>query len=68
MFTDDRWRDSYDAWKLATPPEYEEPEGEEDCDEDELFARLHGNEAARCCGCRPPPAFQAEPIVDEIPF
>ncbi len=33
-FRDDSWRDSYDAWKLATPPEYEgeeedEPTGEE---------------------------------------
>jgi hypothetical protein len=27
---DDRWRDSYDSWKLATPPEYEiSPEEEE---------------------------------------
>ncbi len=28
---DDRWRDSYDTWKLATPPEYEiSPEEEDD--------------------------------------
>jgi hypothetical protein len=30
-FRDDGWRDSYDAWKLATPPEYERedpPEGD----------------------------------------
>jgi hypothetical protein len=27
---DDRWRDSYDSWKLATPPEYEITPEEED--------------------------------------
>jgi hypothetical protein len=27
---DDRWRDSYDAWKLAIPPEYEISPEEED--------------------------------------
>lgn len=25
----DSWRDTYDAWKLATPPEYEWGDGEE---------------------------------------
>jgi hypothetical protein len=29
-FRDDSWRDSYDSWKLATPPEYEWGPGEED--------------------------------------
>ena len=28
--SDDRWRDSYDSWKLATPPEYEITPEEED--------------------------------------
>lgn len=28
--SDDRWRDSYDTWKLATPPEYEMTPEEED--------------------------------------
>jgi len=25
----DSWRNSYDAWKLATPPEYEEEDEQE---------------------------------------
>ena len=30
-FSDDRWRDSYDAWKLASPYD-DDPYYEEDCD------------------------------------
>lgn len=30
----DRWRETYDAWKLATPPEYEQ--AEEDGERDEI--------------------------------
>lgn len=91
---------NYDAWKLATPPEYEWPEGEPEpdpCDHSEYeFDVLTGracccmcdhvwyptaeqiarheqqakeyDEMIRCNGCRPAPAFRAEPINDEIPF
>jgi hypothetical protein len=34
----DSWKDGYDVWKLATPPEYEgedEPIGDEDVDDTE---------------------------------
>ncbi len=50
----DNWRDTYDQWKLATPPEYEDPdevprpEGDEPeliqcdcCDRMVPFDRLH---------------------------
>lgn len=30
---DDSWRDSYDAWKLATPPEYETADDEREREE-----------------------------------
>lgn len=34
---DDSWRDSYDAWKLATPPEYDGPDEEEEGEDEEDF-------------------------------
>ena len=33
----DDWRDSYDAWKLATPPEYEEEQSEESMLEEDAW-------------------------------
>lgn len=36
-FRDDRWRDSYDAWKLATPPEYEEEPSDESLFEESMW-------------------------------
>lgn len=38
--SDDRWRDSYDAWKLATPPEYEGPEDEPESELDAADRRI----------------------------
>lgn len=50
-FRDDSWRDSYDAWKLATPPEYEWGPGEEEAHEanqvrDQIDALMQEDETA----------------------
>jgi hypothetical protein len=40
-WNDDAWKDSYDDWKLQTPPEYDESDDKEDydplADEDDDF-------------------------------
>jgi hypothetical protein len=51
VLSDDRWRDSYDAWKLATPPEYDgDDEPEDDCDHEgyELDILTGRAECTRC--------------------
>jgi hypothetical protein len=49
-WNDDAWKDSYDAWKLQTPPEYEWPDGdgEDDgeMDEDAWLDLLSQEEAS----------------------
>jgi hypothetical protein len=58
MFSDERWKDSYDAWKLATPPEYDGPDDEdyeEDppcCHEDYDLDILTGVTECQSCGHR----------------
>lgn len=55
MISDDRWRDSYDTWKLATPPEYDYigPEPEDDCiHEDYETDILTGLATCSVCGHR----------------
>jgi hypothetical protein len=48
---DDKWRDNYDSWKLATPPEYETNFDEEreyelllDMEEEEIRAAITRSE------------------------
>ena len=48
MATDprDAWRDTYDNWKLATPPEYEEDEEREEEDPDVAYERMRDERRA----------------------
>lgn len=46
---DDRWRDSYDAWKLRSP--YDD-EPEQDCDHVEYEVNWEGRATCDCCGER----------------
>lgn len=44
----DDWRDTYDTWKLATPPEHDGP-GEEPCDHDEYEVDFNGRASCDYC-------------------
>ena len=37
MFESDRWRDSYDAWKLRSPDDYLDHEPDDDDEEPEMI-------------------------------
>ena len=46
MFGDDRWRDTYDNWKLASPYD----EYPEECWHEEYEADINGRAVCSCCG------------------
>lgn len=48
---DDSWKDRYDDWKLASPPEYEDFDEEDPCDhDDEDMDILSGRAFCWRCG------------------
>jgi hypothetical protein len=62
----------YDRWKLATPPEWEWLDGEEQRYIDQREAEETQHRVAALCecgpGCRPAPMFDPAEINDEVPF
>lgn len=50
MSDDDSWRDTYDDWKLATPPEYDGPLDEPECDHVCFEVNWEGRAVCDDCG------------------
>jgi hypothetical protein len=48
-YADDSWKDSYDAWKLATPPEYDGPD-EPECFCEDYEINWEGRATCDRCG------------------
>lgn len=66
MFYDERWKDSYDAWKLATLPEYDGDGDEPDpCDHEDYEVDILAGRA-ECCMCSHSWYQTAEDIEREI--
>lgn len=59
MITDDRWRDSYDAWKLRSPDD----ERDEECFHEDYEADINGR--AHCSYCSHSWWLTAEEIENE---
>lgn len=50
-WNDDRWKDSYDAWKLASPDDYYDDDPDEElCDHDDYDADFNGRATCYRCG------------------